>query len=656
MNLQSVRLFRAKSFGYKQEQATTAPSKSTRPRHTPIRTDRHRQAQTHTDKHKQTPTSRSRHRQACTGTEGRLQTQARTNFQARLAQRGNDGDITTTMTTTTTACILSTAFVRPAPSDYLQPLAGPRQGSQVAGQMTEQSDGPSSIDGLFAQPAMLVARVLKQDALRRCLLGNLAGGLALSTAWSGMMTPELGLEVIVGLIADELGCLPSELKGKGVSFVASCDVSLVCMDLALNFHASNAKMKDHHVFLNVLDQLPPFARQWLIENGYAEKPETVKKVARKATTKAEYKAARLVQCREMQIYMLKNCKKIFQEDTLVDCARHKRQCPSCTYRHEPEEPLISAEIVGTSCQEDSPLGSHLGEAGDNILSASVWAAKVRSTQPVFFIHECHKNFAPKFFETMLEDMYEIFTIDGMDPSAHGWPVRRRGRRYTWGVRRDWILCGGAEDFKREHSFKVCCSGKTLFAAPQKEVEKEFKKVLRARKFSEKIPMDSAGPWEAFYSPSMRDRLSAAHQHFMDKGASDAVTSSSEMNADLDQNVGVGPAPGILVPTLVTHGRIYNTHLGRHATALEHLVMQGVPVYDNLQMRMGLQKLPWGDYLATLPDSSIKMLAGNAMFLPSVIYQQLYLLCRLRTRSSVQQPEKTLAWSSDLDTEDFNDDV
>ena len=448
-------------------------------------------------------------------------------------------------------------------------------------------------------------------------------------------------------------------------YYSSCDIDNVCINLALHFDANYAKMEGHHVFLNVLDQLPLEARKWLMENGYQEKSEPAKKKAKQdmqGKNKNELKAKRLVQCREMQMFMLKSAGKLFLPDTRADCARHTRQCCSCSYEvarapASAKQALITAEIVGTSCQEDSPLGSHLGEAGDNILSASVWAAKLRATRPVFFVHECHKNFSPKFFDIMLEDQYQIFTIDGVDPETHGWPVHRRGRRYTWGVRRDYVLCGSIDNFKQEFTFKLGCSGKTLYVAPQNEVDKEFKKLLKARKFSESIPAEAAGPWEGYYTPSMRDRLRAAQRYFIEKN--EGVTEMTEMNADIEQNVGAGPSPGLLVPTLVTHGRIYNTHLGRHATALEHLVMQGVPVYGELQRRMGLKRLPWADYLKNLPEAAIKKLAGNAMFLPSVIYQQLYLLSRLRTRSSMQ-PTNMLRWRrntlEDLDITGFDDDV
>ena len=77
------------------------------------------------------------------------------------------------------------------------------------------------------------------------------------------------------------------------------------------------------------------------------------------------------------------------------------------------------------------------------------------------------------------------------------------------------------------------------------------------------------------------------------------------------------------------------------------------------MTMGLKRLPWADDLKTLPEAAIKKLAGNAVFLPSVIYQQLFLLSRLRTRSSMQ-PTKGLRWRKntleELDVTGFDDGV
>ena len=62
----------------------------------------------------------------------------------------------------------------------MQPFSGSMRGSHVVDHLTQLRYGPISIDGVFAQLAMRIARTLKSDALTRCLLGNLQGGLELA--------------------------------------------------------------------------------------------------------------------------------------------------------------------------------------------------------------------------------------------------------------------------------------------------------------------------------------------------------------------------------------------------------------------------------------------------------------------------------------------
>ena len=48
--------------------------------------------------------------------------------------------------------------------------------------------------------------------------------------------------------------------------------------------------------------------------------------------------------------------------------------------------------------------------------------------------------------------------------------------------------------------------------------------------------------------------------------------------------------------------------------------------------MCLPELPWGDLLPSLRPEDVARLAGNGMFMPTVLYQLLYVLSRLQQRS------------------------
>ena len=88
---------------------------------------------------------------------------------------------------------------------------------------------------------------------------------------------------------------------------------------------------------------------------------------------------------------------------------------------------------------------------------------------------------------------------------------------------------------------------------------------------------------------------------------------------------------------MTHGRlVVNDPLTcgrRHATPEEHLNFQGVPVLQHQLDALHLPELPWAGVLRDMKAEQIIQLAGNGMFMPTLLYQMLYVLSRLRQRTN-----------------------
>ena len=142
---------------------------------------------------------------------------------------------------------------------------------------------------------------------------------------------------------------------------------------------------------------------------------------------------------------------------------------------------ITTERAGSSCYERSPLGAGTGDGGDTALALCVWLGHLREVRPVYFIHECHKNLPMRPFVFFLEDVYVLSFFDDIDGTHCGWPVNRRGRRYIWGVRRDWALAVSTTDFLSRISCGLALTGADLFVAPVDDVQAELSECLKRRR-------------------------------------------------------------------------------------------------------------------------------------------------------------------------------
>ena len=79
----------------------------------------------------------------------------------------------------------------------------------------------------------------------------------------------------------------------------------------------------------------------------------------------------------------------------------------------------------------SPQGARAGTDHDSHLAFLIWACRVRKARPVLLVHECTKTFPFDLLQWWLDDLYDLKEAL-FEPSDFGHPIRRPGRRYTWG--------------------------------------------------------------------------------------------------------------------------------------------------------------------------------------------------------------------------------
>lgn len=420
-----------------------------------------------------------------------------------------------------------------------------------------------------------------------------------------------------------LVCVSSEaIGGIGVRALWSCDIDPVCLRIARSWKSSTVDHSSSHVFQDIWDTLP-LDHRCVLSAHIAELQSltTTSLLKKRKLPRDEVWHGGAALNADMQRHMMKHHDTMFTLESKCDCIVHKKSCLCAQY---PEDMKVTREIVGSSCTEESPLGTQAGTAGGKLIDLTIWAARIRVSQPVYFQHENHQNMKWDFFRFWFEDLYALDSFSNVEPLHYGWPIHRHGRRYVWGIRRDHALAGSCADYVKSTARTCEMVGEDLFVAPREEIQREFQVVAQRRRYNLKLQVEDAGDWSQYYAPGMR----MIHQDHA--GILQDSPHIVHYVADLDQKRGHGPKAGAFIPTLITHATVHSfKRHHRAATPREHLIFQGIPVYPDALAAMGLQELPFSKVLATLSGNQICRLAGNGMFLPGLIYQDLYILSRLK---------------------------
>ena len=301
--------------------------------------------------------------------------------------------------------------------------------------------------------------------------------------------------------------------------------------------------------------------------------------------------------------------------------------------HQPRSDPITIEVAGSVCKAWSPLGKRNGVDSNNHLAFLAWACHVRSSQPVLFIHECHANFPSAVLQNLFEDMYNLLDLV-LDPKLLGHPVNRPERRYTWGIRKDHVLRGSIEDFTLMFEAGLVADADMFWCAPDGFLMSELDHLAKNKKcHAEMVRLNIRRDWSDFYPAGAIHRMTAHYVKGLKRVVPVLHGSSDELViADLEQNPGFGPATGNMIPTLVTHGLIHSFTRLRPLVPLEHLVAMGFNVFHPLHGK----ELAVKTGLKNCSPAELKRMAGNAMYLPLVGVQILYLLSYLHRKPPVPE--------------------
>ena len=212
-------------------------------------------------------------------------------------------------------------------------------------------------------------------------------------------------------------------------------------------------------------------------------------------------------------------------------------------------------------------------------------------------------------ERRFSALYSLYSII-VCPSDFGLPIRRP-RRYTLMVLKGVVqFHGNLEDFLQKFKAIKLMDCVDLFKAPVEHQQDVL--VKQARRHSAEV----ARSWTQTLSPGALQRYEDCTRAF-----SSRYGSSSSTVVDIDHNASIHRGGQTHLPSLVTHGTLWCLSEGRPAVGAEHMMAQGVPMFDGA--------CPWTpDTIASLTEAQLKKLAGNGMHVNVVGLLLIYVLCHL----------------------------
>ncbi len=330
---------------------------------------------------------------------------------------------------------------------------------------------------------------------------------------------------------------------------------------------------------------------------------------------------------------------------------------------------VRVEIAGSTCVAWSAMGAGLGWLHDSGLPCLVWLHWVAHTLPHVFIHECTAHFDEELLHEVLGGASGAYLVTSFQhsPVDLGIPSQRI-RKYTWGVRRDVVDSsgGGAPCLSKMTMVGTATRtppvlpgraeflslfGRTLeldasvyLAAPAPVIQDVASKLARER-YLQVPALGATIPWKPLLSLAHRVRLAKYKEMLQEHKElltpSGDVATSAIVN--LHQTPGVFGITARTAPALLKASRLYSLQLDRPLLAVEHFLVQGIPLRECLPAGMACAVSPWAQPAqAFLSDGEIRRLTGNGMHLSQVGTTLLHSLTFLAMERAVGR--QSASWS------------
>lgn len=353
-------------------------------------------------------------------------------------------------------------------------------------------------------------------------------------------------------------------------------------------HASDSLV---HSFGNLLDRLKP---EWREKLESMMPPDSVTKAEALAAYKAIYDC------------MLQSEDQLFRDE--APCSKCQQ---NCSFKGNPAKRRLL--IAGTECRAWAAGGLHNRHADPSMLTFLVYVFDLRRNRYDLAIHEITELHPESLLPYFLKHIFDCTTIR-VSPYHLGWPARRP-RKFTILSRLDVPFTGSQEGFMQFFAQLPQIDPHALWIAPDADVHRAFMERAEAKCL---VPRPgAAADYATLLTPSEKRRIA-------DAKAISPLPDPTRMFIDINTSAKHGPTPGLFIPTLLTHSKIWSEFLQRPCLAKEKLLFQGVPAFPAASSN---HHVSWPSMLddEQITEHQASDLAGNAMCVPVIGTVALYAL-------------------------------
>lgn len=297
------------------------------------------------------------------------------------------------------------------------------------------------------------------------------------------------------------------------------------------------------------------------------------------------------------------------------CYVHDNFCPLWPETNDTD---LVLEGAGNSCVSFSPQGSGGLWLHESAIVAAIWMVQTEARKVDMVLQECSSRFNTKeaFQSAFPPEKGWKTTVLKLKCEDVGMPMVR-WRNYSWTIRGPRLRL--TWDFTRDDFLKVCqtpvqVDGHDFFCAPQDLVQDHLRRQVLTLRGTLQGHYAQALPFTAGLDVGTKVRLlsyqnllgSLDNAEFVDKGMYGVV--------DLSQNCCVRQKLSKILPSFLTHSRLWSQWKGREMIPLEMMLAMGWPV-EGLVQNLGEDDTgcPWSmAYLGSVKSSLIAKVTGNQM--------------------------------------------
>jgi len=394
------------------------------------------------------------------------------------------------------------------------------------------------------------------------------------------------------------------------------------------------------IYGDILDRCSP----WLIE----ELRDVQERWKQKARNLLEGGATKSSAMHERGFFCWRACQimlRDYDEETLPQptghCYRHEQECALARAPPANFSGMVGA-IAGVNCFDWSALGKKEMWLGSSAIAFMCWAREryLARGHEAFCIVECVCNFDHEMLGDALSEWFVLHVLH-ISPALFGEAVDRR-RKYMvllspslrW--HSSLAAFGVQGSFERLFARQASLRGVSRFRAPPEDIANHIALMAVRRGFPPSRP--DGRPWSYFeaMSPSLQRRVREYEAKLLEEGF---IGRGAPAIANLVQGPEFMAATFGSVPALLRRSTLWLFDQERCALGLEHLECQGYQIYDT--DASDDFHCAFTPFLRTLPDSTLRRLAGNGMHLRAIGTALLFVTgCTIRAPPPDPRPSIT----------------